>query len=37
MSNSKRPKVLRFFMFFRHWRTGQRVYRKNGQPFAVWL
>lgn len=23
-----------FCMSFRHWRSGEQVYRKNGRPFA---
>lgn len=26
-----------FFMSFVHYRTGKRVYRKNGKPFCVWF
>lgn len=26
-----------FCKSFRHWRTGKRVYRKDGKPFAFWV
>lgn len=33
----KKGRRLVCFMSFLHWRTGKRVYRRNGKPFCVWL